>query len=116
MSRPRQPLSAWMNLEQCGRISLGRVTIGAGDEACNRGRNRRGVCGIRVSVSGIDAFRRLRAEVGRWLPERWTRSVQSGLRASESSGMSGFERFMSEFEARNRLQQSPRTGGNTRRR
>jgi hypothetical protein len=51
----------------------------------------------------------LRAEMRRGLRALWTRIIHSGasLRVNEPSRTDGFERFMSEFEAHNRIQQHP---------
>jgi len=63
-------------------------------------------------------FGRLRAEIRRRLLGFWTRIDHSGARlgAGEPSGTNGFERFMSEFEARGRIQQYPPKERNARRR
>ena len=55
---------------------------------------------------------RLRLDIGRCLRVLWIRIIHSGARlsAGEPSGIDGFERFMSEFEARGRIQQHPTNG------
>jgi hypothetical protein len=50
-----------------------------------------------------------RAEMRRGLRVLWTRIIHPGasVRVSEPSRTDGFERFMSEYEARSRIQQHP---------
>jgi len=60
-------------------------------------------------MSGIEALRRAGAELRGRLQARWTRILQPNRRLPVSglSGITGFERFMLEFEAHNRRQRNP---------